>query len=100
MKLKLNLFSNLKLKMESFLCKYKDSLGVPYKGIHKQRLFGVAMNDLLMTLIGSLIFSYIFKTKPLYTISIIFLTGVILHLLFCVDTSFTLFLKKIFHKVY
>lgn len=32
------------------LCKYKDALGEPGKGIHSYRLFGIAIADVLMTL--------------------------------------------------
>ena len=31
------------------LCKYKDLLGVPKKGIHKYRIFNIAIFDVLLT---------------------------------------------------
>lgn len=69
------------------LCKYKDSLGKPKEGIHSYRLFNIAIMDLIFTIIGSFILSYIFK-KPFFLIFIIiFLLGVFLHKIFCVDTT-------------
>jgi hypothetical protein len=41
------------------LCKYKNALGEPGKGIHSYRLFGVAIADVIMTLIGALILAYL-----------------------------------------
>ena len=55
------------------LCKYKDALGVPGKGIHSYRLFNVAIVDVLMTLVAALIISYIFKKSFLWTSFILFL---------------------------
>ena len=69
------------------LCKYKDSLGKPKEGIHSYRLFNIDIMDLIFTIIGSFILSYIFK-KPFFLIFIIiFLLGVFLHKIFCVDTT-------------
>ena len=69
------------------LCKYKDALGVPGKGIHLYRLFGVAIADVLMTLIGSLILSYLFRIPFLYVALFAFALGIFLHRLFCVRTT-------------
>jgi hypothetical protein len=70
------------------LCKYKDLLGVPGKGIHSYRLFGVAIADVIMTIIGAAILSYIFKWNFTYTLIGFFLLGIILHHMFCVKTTF------------
>jgi hypothetical protein len=43
------------------LCKYKDALGIPGKGIHSYRIFGIAIVDTLLTIIGAFILYYIFK---------------------------------------
>ena len=69
------------------LCKYKDALGVPGKGIHSYRLFNVAIVDVLMTLVAALIISYIFKKSFLWTSFILFLLGILLHRIFCVKTT-------------
>jgi hypothetical protein len=42
------------------LCKYKNILGEPGKGIHSYRLFGVAIADVIMTIIAAALISYFF----------------------------------------
>ena len=69
------------------LCKYKNALGVPGKGIHSYRLFGVAIADVIMTIIGAILISFSFKTNLMYTIICLFLLGIFLHRLFCVRTT-------------
>jgi uncharacterized membrane protein len=69
------------------LCKYKDVLGVPGKGIHSYRIFNIAVADVIMTIIGAYILSIIFKTPFLYTLIALFVLGIILHKIFCVRTT-------------
>jgi len=69
------------------LCQYSNILGKPKEGIHSYRLFNIAILDV----IGTLIIGYIIhrRTKiKLYIINIIlFLSGILLHKLFCVKTT-------------
>jgi hypothetical protein len=69
------------------LCKYKDALGVPNKGIHSYRLFGVAIVDVVMTFIGALIISYFFRLNYWRVLIILFVLGIFLHHIFCVRTT-------------
>jgi uncharacterized membrane protein len=69
------------------LCKYKNALGEPGKGIHSYRLFGVAIADVIMTIIGAFLISYFFKFSFIKTLLVLFLTGIVLHRLFCVRTT-------------
>lgn len=69
------------------LCKYKDALGEPGKGIHSYRLFGIAIADVLMTLLAGLMLAYLFKWSYLYTTISLFIIGIVLHKLFCVRTT-------------
>jgi len=69
------------------LCKYKNILGEPDKGIHSYRLFGLAIADVIMTLFAAFLISYFFKYKFLYTSIFLFVLGIILHRLFCVRTT-------------
>ena len=78
------------------LCKYKNALGEPGKGIHSYRLFGVAIADVLMTIIGAFLISYFFKFSFIKTLLILFLTGIALHRLFCVRTT----LDKLFFNLH
>jgi hypothetical protein len=69
------------------LCKYKNALGEPNKGIHSYRLFGVAIADVVMTIIAAFIISYFFKVSFVYTSIVLFILGIILHRIFCVKTT-------------
>jgi len=69
------------------LCKYKDALGKPGKGIHSYRFMGVAIADVIMTIIGALIISFLIKKSFLLVLIVLFILGIILHRLFCVRTT-------------
>ena len=69
------------------LCKYKNALGTPGKGIHSYRLFGVAIADLIMTIIAAALISYFFKYYFVTTLVTLFILGIVLHRLFCVRTT-------------
>ena len=68
-------------------CKYKNILGKPNEGIHSYRLFGVAIVDVIMTIIAAFLISFILKYSFLYTSIFLFVLGIILHRLFCVKTT-------------
>jgi hypothetical protein len=74
------------------LCKYKDILGKPNTGIHKYRLFDIAIFDVLTVLIGAFFISYFLKLNFLYVTIIIFLLGIFAHRLFCVRSTIDKFL--------
>jgi hypothetical protein len=69
------------------LCKYQDMFGKPGTGAHSKRLFGVAIVDVIFTVIGAYIFARIFKTKFIKMLIILFIIGIIAHRLFCVRTT-------------
>lgn len=69
------------------LCKYKNVLGLPNKGIHSYRLFGVAIADVIMTIIGAWLISYFFKISFTNTLITLFVLGIFLHRAFCVRTT-------------
>jgi len=69
------------------LCKYKNALGIPNEGVHSYRLFGLAIADVIMTIIGAFIISYFFKFSFIYTLITLFILGIILHKVFCVRTT-------------
>jgi hypothetical protein len=68
------------------LCDYKNALGVPGKGVHFH-VFGFAIMDTIMTIIGGALLAYIFKWNYFWTIFILFLIGILLHRIFCVSTT-------------
>ena len=69
------------------LCKYKNLLGMPNKGIHSYRFMGMAIADVIMTIVGAMIIAYIFHLPFIYTCLSLFILGIILHRLFCVRTT-------------
>lgn len=69
------------------LCKYKNLLGEPNKGIHKYRFLGIAIVDVIMTIIGAYIISFLLKKHFLLILFILFCLGIFLHRIFCVRTT-------------
>lgn len=73
------------------LCKYKNILGEPNKGIHSIRLFNIAIMDLLMTIAAAVILGiFVFKGGICIIILLflsLFFLGIILHRIFCVNTT-------------
>ena len=69
------------------LCKYKNVLGKPGKGVHSLRFFGIAIFDVLLTIIAACIISYFFTHNFLLTLLVLFILGIILHRVFCVRTT-------------
>ena len=70
------------------LCKYKNILGAPKKGIHSIRIFNIAIIDVLLTIFISYLIS-LFKPKWNFSIILLslFILGIILHRLFCIKTT-------------
>jgi hypothetical protein len=69
------------------LCAYKDALGKPGKGIHSYRLFGVAIVDVILTILGAMLIAYFSKYDFYKILIFLFILGIILHRLFCVKTT-------------
>jgi hypothetical protein len=69
------------------LCKYKHIFGIPGKGLHKYRIFNIAIIDVLLTIILAIIISYLLKINFIITLIILFLVGIIMHRIFCVRTT-------------
>ncbi len=67
--------------------KFKYIFGKENEGIHSYRLFNLAIADIIMTIIGAFLISYFFKYNFLIILIILFIIGIILHRLFCVNTT-------------
>ncbi len=67
-------------------CQYKDRLGVPGQGVHTH-FFGVAVFDIVATLVLTELVIYVFHTPRVITLFSIILTGIVLHRIFCVRTT-------------
>jgi hypothetical protein len=70
------------------LCKYKDILGKPGKGVHSYRIFNIAIVDVLLTILAAFVI-HLFTPKYnfIYILLGLFITGIILHRIFCVKTT-------------
>jgi len=69
------------------LCKYKDMVGKPGTGIHSYRLFDLAIVDVIVVILFGVFVSKIFKYDLINVLVILFISGVIAHKIFCVDTT-------------
>tara|TARA_B100002019_G_C21214380_1_gene571168 strand:+ start:1130 stop:1384 length:255 start_codon:yes stop_codon:yes gene_type:complete len=77
-----------------FFSQYKHILGKPKEGVHKYRFMDVAMFDYLLTIIGAFIITYLTTIPVELTTIFLFSLGIILHLLFDVNTNTTKFIKR------
>jgi hypothetical protein len=69
------------------LCKYKNILGVPNQGVHSYRFFHLAIVDVLLTFLLAFILAKLFRLAYFTTLVAVFLSGIVLHRLFCVRTT-------------
>jgi hypothetical protein len=69
------------------LCKYKNIFGIPNEGIHAPRLFGIAITDTVATIIIAYFVSKHFNKPFLTVLLILFISGIVIHRLFCVRTT-------------
>jgi accessory gene regulator protein AgrB len=69
------------------LCQYKNILGKVGEGAHSLRFMGVAIVDVLLTILGSYLLSSIFHWNFWITLIAVFILGIILHRVFCVRTT-------------
>lgn len=69
------------------LCYYNNIFGIPKEGLHKYRLFNIAIVDVILTILVALIITYFFNLNFINILLILFIIGIILHKLFCVNTT-------------
>ena len=74
------------------LKKYKDIFGKPNEGVHSYRFMGTAIVDYIVTIIISVIFAYVTDIPLVLSTIIVFVLGIILHILFGVPTNTTRYL--------
>ena len=71
------------------LCKYADMFGKPNQGLHKFRIFDIAIVDVIATFIlAKVLKRFVFPKICIKKITIwLFLAGIVLHKFFCVNTT-------------
>ena len=67
--------------------KYRNIFGIPGKGVHKYQFLDTAIVDYVLTIILAALVTYFSKIPLVLTTIFIFITGIILHILFGVQTS-------------
>jgi hypothetical protein len=69
-------------------CPYATALGIRGQGVHSSRILGLALNDIIATIVVAIITSYVFNISFLYSLIGWFFLGEVLHVAFSVDTAF------------
>lgn len=69
------------------LCSYRHIFGEERKGFHSLRLFDIAIGDVVLTLLLSLFISYVSKISFVITTIMVFIVGIVIHRIFCVNTK-------------
>ncbi len=69
-------------------CPYANLLGVPGQGVHSRRIFGLALNDILATILVSALTSYFFNISFIISLIAWFIVGEVLHYVMGVNTAF------------
>ena len=75
------------------LCKYKNLFGESNTGVHSVRIFNIAIVDVLATIIvGILLQFFLLRIYSFYIdlciiLLVLFVSGIILHRLFCVRST-------------
>jgi hypothetical protein len=70
-----------------FLCKYSNIFGKPREGAHSIRIFDIAVVDTVATVFLAWGLSRYYKYNFYKTLLFLFILGIILHRLFCVNTK-------------
>ncbi len=72
-----------------YFCKYKDILGKPKKGLHSYRVFNISIIDVLLTFVLAKFIQYYILEETEFEIILFFcfVSGIILHRVFCVKTT-------------
>jgi hypothetical protein len=69
------------------LCKYRNALGVPGQGAHAYRFMGIAVIDLVLTIVVAILIARLARWSFVWTLSGLLVLGIVMHRLFCVRTT-------------
>lgn len=69
------------------LCKYKHIFGKEREGVHSIRVMDVAAVDVVLTIMGAVVLARVFHWNVGWTLLGVFVLGVIMHRIFCVNTK-------------
>lgn len=82
---------------KSPLCRYKDSLGKPRKGVHAIRIpiLDLALVDVVLTILAAYWIAKYWDWSFWIVFLVIFLLGIFMHRIFCVKTKIDGVIDKI-----
>ena len=67
---------------------FKNLFGIKKKGMHRHRMFNdTAIMDYIFSIIGAFVISYFTKIPLVLTTIVVLLVGILVHLLFGVQTN-------------
>jgi len=70
------------------LCKYKNLFGKVGTGVHSYRIFNIAIVDVLLTILAAFAIHFFLPKYNFFVILLLlFISGIILHRMFCVRTT-------------
>jgi len=75
----------------TYLCQFRDIFGEPGKGVHAYRLFGVAIVDVVATVVAAKVLHVVMRNRLPHVgfwhwLVLLFIAGIVMHRLFCVRT--------------
>jgi hypothetical protein len=68
-------------------CQYKDLFGAAGEGVHSYRLFGFAIVDVVLTILGAAWIAWVTRWPLLPTLFGLFVLGIVVHRIFCVRST-------------
>jgi hypothetical protein len=74
---------------------YRYIFGKEGEGVHSYRLLNIAIVDVVSTVIGAILFSYLFKINYFISLIFLFLLGILLHYLFCVESTINMYIYSL-----
>ena len=69
-------------------CPYANILGVPGQGVHAQRIFGLALNDILATIVLAFLTTFFVRVSFAESLIGWLVLGEVLHYMFGTKTAF------------
>lgn len=64
----------------------KDMFGKPMEGVHRYRFGGLAVVDVVFTVLAAFLISYVSRQPVVLVMFLLFLFGILCHFAFSVDT--------------
>lgn len=69
------------------MCAYRDLFGAPGTGAHSVRFAGVAIVDVILTVLAGLLIAWTMGWPSWIVVTVLFVLGILIHRLFCVRTT-------------